>query len=70
MTIFAPSRTPSDCNCAADPEHCMADEHEVAVPPQASHHHVNTGPTHMPLGLAEHKAHQSRLAARGQRDES
>jgi hypothetical protein len=25
--LFAPSRTPADCNCASDPEHCTAAEH-------------------------------------------
>ena len=32
--------------------------------------YVNTGPEHMPLGLADRKAHDARLAERGERDES
>lgn len=32
--------------------------------------YVNTGPEHMPLGLADRKAHDARLAECGERDES
>lgn len=32
--------------------------------------HVNTGPAHMPLGLAEWRLYLKRLAMRGERDES
>lgn len=32
--------------------------------------YVNTGPVHMPLGLADRLAHDERLAQRGEMDES
>lgn len=38
--------------------------------PSVTGHYVNTGPEHMPLGLADRRAHDKRLAERGERDES
>jgi hypothetical protein len=35
--LFAPSRTPADCNCASDPEHCTAAEHIAETDVVAAH---------------------------------